>query len=406
MGRRASRKRESEERPRVPRRSKAEVDHLLDSYKNDVVGNGGSCPYCGKDMMRLNSSEEYTFKMTRATVVSHADETCRRHKRAAPAEQRVVEVVKEVLEQLDEQQENNDDDSGDSRNEDGTYLDDFATHENQILEFQEELKDYSDHWYDIAGTQYDGRDYRLSMCDDEELVILQKEPDNSHDSNAVRLYRLSSYPEHYSDLGFIPSDQNYEFRLNPSPIVFGRIRYTEGEENYCRGWKRKRWTKYIEREVYLLRSPDAPTICPLPIPIQLVETCRNMVGWLNQANDPEWVRFKDELIAEQENTCVYSGLKCDTLEPIFSFLSRSKTMRLEGFTLAHPCLRNVLYIDHAASSRMSSVELITGRISLLNPDISVEEARRIYSKIVQVSHDRLGWRIDTSKFHFTASCGL
>jgi hypothetical protein len=131
-----------------------------------------------------------------------------------------------------------------------------------------------------------------------------------------------------------------------------------------------------------------------------------MVGWLNQANDPEWVRFKDELIAEQENTCVYSGLKCDTLEPIFSFLSRSNTMRLEGFTLAHPCLRNVLYIDHAASSRMSSVELIIDRISLLNPDISVEEARRIYGKIVQVSRDRLGWRIDTSKFHFTASCGL
>lgn len=274
------------------------------------------------------------------------------------------------------------------------------------MEFQEELQDYeyTEPWYDIAGVQYEGHDDRLSMCDDEELVILQKEPDNAHDANAIRLYPFHSYPEPFSDLGFIPSDQNYEFGPSPSPIMFGRIRHTAGEENLCRGWKRKRWTKYIEREVYLLRSPYAPTICPLPIPIQLVDICRNMVACLNQANHPEWVCFKDALLAEQENKCVYSGLQCDTLEPIFSFLSRSKTMRLKGFTLVHPCVRHLLYIDHAASSERSYIELIIRRISLLNSDISVEEAHQVYRRIVKASRDRLGWRIDSSKFPFAASC--
>eukprot|EP00889_Picochlorum_renovo_P006986 jgi/Picre1/34016/NNA_001493.t1 len=262
-----------------------------------------------------------------------------------------------------------------------TTLDEFVMHQDEILEFQEELREYeyTEPWYDIAGAQYEGREYRLSMCDDEELVILQKEPDNPHDSEAVQLYPLESYPKSYCDLGFIPGDQNYAFQWSPSPIAFGRIRRTDGEENYCRGWKRKKWAKQLGREVYLLRKPSAPTICPMPIPGHLMDTCRNLVQRLDRGNSLEWVRYKTGLLDEdEEHTCVYSGLTCDTLEPIFSFLTRSKVVRIDGFRLVHRCLRHLLYIDQATSSDKSTVERMSHRISLLNPDIDIDEAETVY----------------------------
>lgn len=280
--------------------------------------------------------------------------------------------------------------------------DEFALHAFEITEFQDGLLDCEcgEPWYDIAGSQYEGREYSLSECDDGDLVILQKEPDNPYDRHAVRLYALDSYPESYGDLGFIPSDQNYDFYISPSPIALGRIRHTKGEENYCRGWKRKRWTKHLERDVCLLRNPDAPTICPLPIPEDLIDTCRNLVQHLDEKEHKEWVALKTKLLEDEEHQCVFSGLRCDSIEPIFTFLQRKKTVRLEGFTLVHNCLRHLLYIDHAQSSEKSNMDMISYRIYRVNPEITIEEAERIYKRMIRTSKDRKGWKIDVGDFSF------
>ena len=399
MAQGVSRKRSSGSQSAPTRRSKFELEAMLDYFENKVIDNDFCCTYCGKEIMRRDVRGKYTFKVTRATVISHADQKCAYHKRAV---HKTVEDTREVQKPSAEETH-----LSSSVKEDTTKaLDEFVMHQDEILEFQEELREYeyTEPWYDIAGAQYEGREYRLSMCDDEELVILQKEPDNPHDSDAVRLYPSDSYPKSYDDLGFIPADQNYAFQWSPSPIAFGRIRRTDGEENYCRGWKRKRWAKQLGREVYLLRKPCAPTICPMPIPGHLMDTCRKLVQRLDRGNSLEWVRYKTGLLdEEEEHTCVYSGLACDTLEPIFSFLTRSKIVRIDGFRLVHRCLRHLLYIDHATSSDKSTVERMSRRISLLNPDIEIDEAETVYRRIVKESLDRTGWRIDPGEFKFAAS---
>lgn len=418
-----------EPRPVIYRRDKTAIDEMLSCYENTVIENNGDCPHCGKEIMSLNTQAEYKFNVTRGTVITHADQKCARHKRAAPVDRSIRISNKEDVEEEESegkqhhQLQANNDGGGDKRNVKVIFEpsaetnhqtsprkrpkapDEFTIHESAILEFQGDLTDccYSKPWYDIAGTQYEGRAFRLDACDDGELVILQKEPDNPHDIYAVRLYPFELYPESSADLGFIPRDQNYEFITSPSPIAFGRIRHTDGEENLCRGWTRKRWTKHLERDICLLRSPDAPTICPLPIPKDLVDTCRNIVHRLDQRNHPEWVVLKTDLLKEHDHKCVYSGLKCDNIEPIFSFRTKSKKVHLEGFTLVHTCLRNLIYIDHARSSEKSNIEMMSHRISLVNPDISIEEAEMVYRRMVRASLNRREWRIYSGKFHFAAS---
>lgn len=392
-----SRKRSSGSQSAPTRRSKDALEAMLDYFENKVIDNDCCCTYCGKEIMRLNVWGKYTFKVTRATVISHADQKCACHKRTV---HKPVEDSRSVQKPSAEERH-----LVSPGKEDIKALDEFVMHQDEILEFQEELKEYeyTEPWYDIAGAQYEGREYRLNMCDDEDLVLLQKEPDNPHDSDAVRLYPIDSYPKTYCDLGFIPGDQNHTFQYSPSPIAFGRIRRTEGEENYCRGWKRKKWAKQLGREVYLLRKPCAATICPMPIPGHLMDTCRNLVQRLDRGNCLEWVRCKTDLLDEEEHTCVYSGLKCDTLEPIFSFLTRTKTVRIDGFTLVHRCLRHLLYIDHATSSDQGTVERMSRRISMLNPDVEPDEAEIVYRSIVKESLDRTGWRIDPGEFEFAAA---
>lgn len=237
------------------------------------------------------------------------------------------------------------------------------------------------HTHRIAGVTFDGRQENLRMLTrlspSTITVILEREPENPYDPNAVAVKLVDG-----TKLGYIPRIETGAFVYS---LTFGRIRsigQAANTENYgC----------IVEVQ------PKLPPVVNLSLPAKpkIVKKCAGLVESLA---GPNWESYKADLCRQMNNRCSISNVETTAVEARWAMLSDpsgKQVVKLTAFALQHPYLSKMQYVD---PENFVDLDEIAGAISVLNPGMTVDEATMVFTRQEELAEARAGedWMVDTS----------
>jgi len=215
----------------------------------------------------------------------------------------------------------------------------------------------------VAGVTFEDRQSLLASISPEIAVVLEKEPENVYDPNAVAVKLLDD-----EKMGYVPKEETGKFIHS---LCFGKIRSigpaqtSSGDVLGC----------------LIDTQPKLPPVIPLALPADLKKNCRDFVGALS---GKEWESYKIDLIEAGGRRCSITRAETEHIEARWRILDDEKVVKLVGFALQHESISNIQYLmdEFGMGEAYASIEIMN--------EISEEEALVFCNRQVEFSEIRRG----------------
>ena len=215
----------------------------------------------------------------------------------------------------------------------------------------------------VAGVTFEDRQSLLASLTPEISVVLEKEPENVYDPNAVAVKLLDD-----EKMGYVPKEDTGKFIHS---LCFGKLRSigpvetSSGDVLGC----------------LIDTQPKLPPVIPLALPSDLKRDCRDFVGALT---GKEWESYKIELIAAGGRRCSITRAETENIEARWRILEDEKVVKLVGFALQHESISAIQYLMDE-----SQIMETCASIEIMN-HIAEEEALLFCGRQFEFSENRRG----------------
>lgn len=224
--------------------------------------------------------------------------------------------------------------------------------------------------FKIVGVTFEGRQKHIAALRKGQGVMLEKEPQNIYDSNAVAVRTTDGV-----SLGHIGRHETGEFSHS---ICFGHIEYVGESAQGTWG-------------ASLVCQPKVPPLVPLAIPTNLLEECSSLCHKLDASGSDAWKTHKESILRSMNNKCVLTGASTDVVDARWRVDPATKTVNLLNFMPLHPLVTAIQYVQSNTGSLFDLCKMIAW-----GNDISEKEAVEFFSRQVLLAEDRRieGWQLD------------
>lgn len=236
--------------------------------------------------------------------------------------------------------------------------------ENVVSSRERLMRSFPMETFRVAGVTFEDRQSLLAVIPPEITVMLEKEPENAYDPNAVAVKLLDD-----EKMGYIPKEDTGKFIHS---LCFGTIR-SIGPAPSSSGVR--------VLGCLIDTQPKLPPVIPLALPADLKQNCRDFVGSLS---GKEWEACKADLITAGGRQCSITRAETENIEARWRILDNEKVVKLVGFELQHESIRNIHYLLDECQTEEASAS-----IAFMN-GMTEEEALVFCSRQYEFSEIRRG----------------
>lgn len=224
----------------------------------------------------------------------------------------------------------------------------------------------------IAGVTFEDRQILLSRLVPGVSLIMEREPYNTHDPNAVAVRSLDG-----KKLGYIPKQETTPFIHS---ACFGKVRSVG--PNQANG----------QLGCLIETQPKLPPVMNLSIPSDLILKCSKLVSCLEGSM---WDAYKGEMLDRMDHRCTITGITTNHVEARWILEEPKKMVKLAGFAVQHEFLTEIQYIN--PSKTYNDRHSVVFAMARLN-GIKEEEAEVLFSRQTDLSQARGdgSWCIDVA----------